>query len=172
MKILLTRMGAYGDVLIITPVIRRLKQEGHEIHVLTQERGEKMLRHNPNVKQIHMVPEMYRTDEELHKLWKDYEKKLKVDRVINFTESLEVSLALHPRSPRYLYTKDERRKIANRHYYEFTMAWAGLKDWKPEELHAELFLTDQEQRNAQEYIKSDKFNVLFCLSGSGSNKAW
>lgn len=48
-KALVIRLGAYGDMLIITPLLRKLKKDNYEVIVLTSERGEEILRKNPNV---------------------------------------------------------------------------------------------------------------------------
>ena len=169
MKILIIRQGAYGDMLVITPVIRYLKQQGHEIHVLTSDRGLVVLKNNPHIDQIHFIEAKDRSDEELHEEWNEWEKKLGADRTINFTESIEVNLSLHPRSPRYNWTKEERRAACNKNFYEEMFKWANEEC---SELSPEVFYEESEIEEAKKYIRPGKFNVLVCLSGSGKNKAY
>jgi len=52
MKCLISRVGAFGDMLIITPVLKRLKELGYEIVVHTGQRGIQILKYNPNVDRI------------------------------------------------------------------------------------------------------------------------
>ena len=51
-RALITRLGAYGDMLIITPVIKELKKHGYYVMVHTQQRGVEVLANNPNIDQI------------------------------------------------------------------------------------------------------------------------
>ena len=170
MKILITRLGAYGDVLITTPVIRFLHDQGHEIHYLTSERGREMLENNENVDFLHFMPTEDRTDEKLHEEWNEWEDKVKPDKHINFTESIEVNLALHPRGSRYNWTKDERRVISDKNYYEEMFRWAKLD--VPEDMTPQMFYYSKELADARDLIRADKFNILVVLSGSGKNKAY
>lgn len=181
MRILIIRQGAFGDVLCTTPVIRYLKDQGHEIHYLTSARGLKILKNNPNVDKVHYVKEdSTRSDDDLQKMWKDKENEINADKVINFTESIETNIALHPRSPRYNWTKKERRECANRNYYEEMFRWATnhldevlpLEGEDDDHFAPEMFYDEEEILEAMKYIRSDNFNILVCLSGSGKNKAY
>ena len=168
-KVLLIRLGAYGDCLVITPVIREFKKQGYYVGVLASERGNHVFENNPNIDELLFQP----TDEvEINKLqpyWDKVAEDFKADKVINFSESLEVALAVHPRSPRYNWTKEERRRVCNISYYKFSMMWAKLEsdNYKPE-----LFFTSDERKEALSHIKKDKFNILMCMSGSGKHKAY
>ena len=170
MKILIIRQGAFGDMLVITPVIRYLKSQGNEIHVLTSERGLEVLKNNPHIDHLHFIESKERSDEELHKDWKEWEDKIKPDQTINFTESIEVNISLHPRSPRYNWTKAERREACDKNFYEEMFRWAKLDI--SDNLNPEMFYDDSEIEEAKKYIKQDKFNILVVLSGSGKNKAY
>jgi len=180
MKLLIIRMGAFGDMLIITPVIRFFKNRGYEIHVLTSERGQQILKNNPNIHTLHFMPTDNRSDDQLHKEWDEWEKKIGADKVINFTESIEVNLAIHPRSPRYNWTKSERKVFADRNYYEESFEWAQkqfkemLFTWDEDhDFYApEMFYDEDELKEARSYIRPGKFNILVVLSGSGKNKAY
>jgi len=180
MKILVIRQGAFGDMLIITPILRFLKSRGHEVHVLTSDRGRDILKNNTNVDKLHYIEAKERTDEELHKAWKEKEEEIKAEKVINFTESIEVHIALHPRSPKYNWPKAERKAVANKNYYEETLNWSKLPlDEKAmydcmesDFFNPEMFYDFEELSQAKNYVRPDKFNILVCLSGSGKNKAY
>lgn len=172
MRIYIVRLGAFGDQLIITPALRKLKEQGHHLIVEYSDRGKAVLENNPHVDE-HIF---YKSDsvpvQQLNKYWEDQAKKFKADRTINFTETIEYALALHPRSPRYNYTKEERRLLCNKNYYEETMKWAKL-EWKDsKELRPELFFTEDEMALAKSHLRKSKFNVLICFTGSSKHKAY
>ena len=168
-RIYLIRYGAYGDCLLITPVLRQLKKEGWHVILEYSDRGEPIFRNNPNIDEHIFYPANSVPFEELGDYWKSQEKKLKADKMINFSETIEVALALHPRSPKYNYTKTERYMLCNKNYYKYTMDYAKLEcdDYTPE-----LFFTKSEMLDCKQYFRSNKFNVLINLSGSGKHKAY
>jgi ADP-heptose:LPS heptosyltransferase/predicted SAM-dependent methyltransferase len=53
------RMGALGDALWASSVIAHLKDEGYHVTVYAQEAGELMLRHDPHVDRIIVIPPVY-----------------------------------------------------------------------------------------------------------------
>jgi len=168
-KVLITRYGAYGDNIVITPVLREFKQQGWKVIMDYSDRGEPIFRHNPNIDE-HIF---YKKDSvpinKLQDHWIKQNDKIKPDKYINFSETLEVALALHPRSPRYNYSKTERFMLCNKNYYEYSMKWAGLNS---DNYIPELFFTKDEEIDAKQYLRSMKFNILICLSGSGKHKAY
>jgi len=171
MRYLLTRLGAFGDNIILTPVIRKLKLQGHSVVVLTSERGMQVFKNNPNIEKLieQKTDEIKIENLESHFEW--VKKKNKCDKHIDFSESIEVSLSQHPRGASYKLTKPERMALFNKNFYEHTMEWAGL-EWTKEELKGELFFDVSEIESAKKHIKPGCFNVLIGLSGSGTNKCW
>ena len=172
MRIYIVRLGAFGDQLVITPAIRKLKSQGHHLIVEYSDRGEAVLRHNPHIDE-HIF---YKADsvqmQHLNQYWEDQKIKLKADRMINFTETIEHALAVHPRSPRYNYPKWERKQLCNRNYYEYAFEHVKLTWDTSEDLRPEIFLTDEETTKAKGLIRKDVFNVLVCFTGSGKHKAY
>lgn len=107
--------------------------------------------------------------EQLNDYWEEQKKKHRANIYLNFSETIEVALALHPRSPRYNYSKTERFMLCNKNYYEYSMKFAKMDsvDYKPE-----LFFSKMEEINIKQYIRSNHFNILLNLSGSGKNKSY
>lgn len=170
MKILIFRSGAFGDCLIITPIIRYLHSQGHELYVCTSKRGMEVFKGNPH---IHRLIQ-HKEDTPIDKLAENIEAvraKMKCERVIDFSESIEVALSQHPRSPNYKLSKPERLARFNRNFYEYSFEHAG-EDWSGVNLRPELFFTQDEISDAMQYVKHDSYNVLVGMSGSGNNKAW
>ena len=173
-KCLIVRYGAYGDMVIINPVIRHLKGKGYYIILNTSERGIEIAKNDPNIDDI--IP--YKSDsvryDDLEKHWKKLRKKVKPDKFINFSESIEKNISLHPSSPIYNWPKYKRKKYAKMNFYEKTFEWAGV-DWRSlpsNSLRPEIYLTEAEEEKAQSYIRPNCKNLVWGLSGSGKNKAW
>lgn len=193
MRILVFRSGAYGDNLVITPVIRFLNLEGHELVVCTSGRGMEVFKNNPHIKELVRHDESTPVDKLSDRI--DYlRRRYKCDKVYDFSESIEVALSQHPRSPNYKLPKQERIARFNRNFYEYAFEHAGLSFpfvWghdviAPLNLSVEeriayrnssrykprLYFDESELSSVQKYIKSGQFNVLMGLSGSGTNKVW
>jgi ADP-heptose:LPS heptosyltransferase len=186
MKILIFRSGAYGDVLITTPIVRYLKSQGHEIFYVTSKRGMEVLKNNPHISRLIQ----HKEETPIEKLSEEIEwlrKKFKCEKVIDFSESIEVALSQHPRSPNYKLPKPERIARFNRNFYEYSFEHADLKVGPfPDDVEESNFyrptlffeknelydVRDEGRKTAASFIKPDCFNVLFGMSGSGTNKAW
>jgi len=190
MRILIFRSGAFGDVIITTPVVRYLKSQGHDIVYVTSKRGMEVLKGNPHIERLIQ----HKEETPIDKLSENIEylqKKFKCDKVIDFSESIEVSLSQHPRSPNYKLSKPERLARFNRNFYEY--AFEHSKNYVPElfitpmptddkqmqdylkarfDTLPELFFDRNEIDDAAEHVDEFKFNILMGMSGSGSNKAW
>lgn len=178
MRCLVFRMGAFGDVIITTPLVRKLKKSGYDVYYATTERGDQILKGNPHITKVIAT----KTDEikdigaYIDRLKKDYD----IDKVVDLNESIEVELSLHPRSPRYNYSKKERFEMCNVNFYENTMDKADFLEWSElddpqklqEVLRPELFFTEDEEMEAKSYFNKDKFNIMIGMSGSGRNKTY
>ncbi len=190
MRILIFRAGAYGDTIIITPVIRFLHNQGHEIYALVSKRGMEVLKNNPNITELIEHDETTPVDK-LAECLEAKQKEYDCHKVIDFSESIEVALSQHPRSPNYKLPKQERFARFNRNFYEYAFEHAKIKgdvinvpkiDYETGRAyslevsdltyHPELFFEEKEVEEAESYLQPGKFNILIGMSGSGSNKAW
>lgn len=173
MRILIFRSGAFGDVIITTPLVRYLNSQGHEIVYVTSKRGMEVLENNPHIKTLIQ----HKEETPLDKL-ADYieylQRKNKCEKVIDLSESIEVALSLHPRGCDYTLSKPEKLAKFNRNFYEYTFEHAryACEDKHPLTSYLpELFFDKYELEEARKYLK-DGFNILLGMSGSGNNKAW
>jgi len=176
-KVLIIRYGAYGDCIIITPILRALKEQGYYIVMNTSDRGKDILANNPHVDEWIFHDKKGLDADALNEHWEELEKKVGADVTINFTGSIEQSLALHPVDPLYNLPKNGRKERCNKNYYEATVDWANKKAGFtviPDGINIlpELFFTEEEHKEAQSYIKEGKFNILWAMSGSGRNKTY
>jgi len=119
----------------------------------------KLIQHDENVK-IEALSD--------HIEW--LQRKNHCERVIDFSESIEVALSQHPRGPDYKLPKFERLSRFNRNFYEYSFEHCK-EDWKGVNLRPELFFEDGEIQEAKKYLKPG-YNILIGMSGSGNNKAW
>ena len=178
-KALVIRLGAFGDMLIITPELKKLKELGYYVFLNTGKRGMDVFKNNPNVDE-YVIYDDEKPPESLEKYWDGIKARIDPDLFINFSESLECNVALHPIQPEYNYTKAERYALANKNYYDATEDWLRDKavfKGEPEVFHGfqkvpELFFTEEEKDEARGLIKAGKFNVLWQLSGSAKQKVY
>ena len=170
MKILIFRSGAYGDVIITTPLVRYLHERGDELVYVTSKRGMEVMKGNIHIKTLIQ----HKEETPLEKLADEIDylrRKHKCERVIDLSESLEVALSLHPRGPEYKLTKPEKLARFNRNFYEYTFEHCK-ESWEGQSLIPELFFDEAEIQEAGSHLKDGYFNILLGLAGSGNNKAW
>ena len=191
-RILITRLGGFGDDLIATPLIRFFARLGQQVEVLTQEpQGSIIFAHNPHIQQLRFhVRDSVKSDVLLRYL-EDYRAKEGFDDAVQLNESLEVRLALHPEDPAYSWSKPERIARCNRNYYEecFRMAAEQLRDHKlrrtveramreedPVTLYRpEMFFTPEEHDSLSAF-RADRLQtgatILWALAGSATHKTY
>lgn len=167
-KALVIRLGAYGDMIIITPALKRLKEMGYYVILNTNKRGLEVMKNSPNVDEFieHKDPE---DPDELIAQWDKLKDDIKPDYFINFSESIECNVALHPLNPEYIYPKKERAERCDKNYYDVSEAWAKLEGCQKT---PEIYLSDDEIEQAKTHLNKDKFNILWVLSGSGKQKVY
>jgi ADP-heptose:LPS heptosyltransferase len=98
-------------------------------------------------------------------------KQQKCEKTYNFSESIEVSLSQHPRSPNYKLPKYERMQKFNRNFYEYSFEHIG-EEWRGVDLRPELFFEGYELDDVSKYLKNGATNILLGMSGSGNNKCY
>jgi len=174
-RILIARIGAFGDCIIITPLIRHLKQQGHEIYVLTSERGMEIFSHNPHIDKLilHKKDSVHVT--KLRDHFKVIQETYECGRFIDLCESIECNLAFHPSQPMYNYDREERKALANKNYYEETFNFAKVPvKVSHETMRPEVFFTEKEEVNNTEFRSQfiGKKLIVWGLSGSALHKSY
>lgn len=167
-KCLVVRYGAIGDCIIITPVLKRLKELRYHVIFDTNKRGMAVFKHDDRIDELIEHDESMPLDK-VRDHWEKQKKEIKHDKYINFSESLECNVALHPSNPAYIYSKPERFKRCNYNYYDVTAKWAGLDNC---DKIPSLQFTEEETESSKAFLKEGKFNILWCMSGSGANKVY
>ena len=185
MKLLIVRLGAWGDMLIISPLIRFLHEQGHEIYLHTSEMGMNIMQHNPRIKKLLPYVSNSVPDHKLKAHWQKLAEENGCEKIINLCESIERALSFHPIDPMYSWPKEDRRLRGNKNFYEYTFEHAGygkphhdLVAYDHDFFIPEMHFTTKEEQEMASYFKQfrkpgeEKFVILWGLSGSGLNKSW
>jgi ADP-heptose:LPS heptosyltransferase len=172
MKILIIRIAAVGDCVQITPLVRFLKEQGHEVVLLTSENGEAVFKFNPFLDKLILHKANSVPNCDLLEYFNRVKAENNCDKMINLCESVEVKYLFHPVDPVYNYSKDERFARGNKNHYDIMFEGAGYPEVKGKT--GEMYFSEQEEtefaRWRSQYI--GKFLVLWCLSGSSIHKSY
>jgi len=171
---LLIRYGALGDMLWITPALKKLKEAGYYIVCNCTEYSAQVIRENPYIDEFliqepDVIPNTPH-NADLDPYWKDIGKGF--EKVINLSGSVEDSLLKREGHEDFNWTHDRRHKECNVNYMDRTMALCGFPKAKGE--LPELYFSDIEHHLAQiarNYYK-DKFLILWSLAGSSFHKIY
>lgn len=167
-RVLLTRLGAFGDCIIIAPLIRLLAQDGWQVTVNTNKRGVAVLKHNPYVHDILFHDEKLVPPEKLEEHWKEISKGY--DKYINLSGSIEGKLLKVKGDYNYDLPWYQRHSLCNVNYYDRTLELGGYGHVKG--LNGELYFSpEEEQWGADKRSSNDgSFIILWSLSGSSVHK--
>jgi ADP-heptose:LPS heptosyltransferase len=168
---LVIRFGALGDTLWLTPVLRKLKEEGYHVTVNSTEYGAQVLKENPNIDEfiLHDTSDDI-PYEDLDAYWAELGQNY--DRVINLTKSIEGDLVKVEGSEQFAWPHEKRHAECNVNFQDYTMALSGYPDAKGE--IPEMYFSDMEEHLAKIWKENnkDKFTILWSLSGSAYHKTY
>jgi ADP-heptose:LPS heptosyltransferase/predicted SAM-dependent methyltransferase len=163
------RPGAYGDALWGASVAAGLKADGYHVTFYTGPHGEEVVRHDPNIDEIIVLPKgLEWPDEEwlLYYLW----EARKYEKWVNLIGVAEGDLLPHPTEVSYYWRHDYRRQMMDRNYLEAIHDAAGL----PHNFAQRFYPTEAERAWA-----SEQRRVLFpgplvvvAPTGSSPTKTW
>ena len=142
------RLGAIGDHIIITPVLRLLKEQGYHVTMNTTENGKTILKYNPYIDEFLMHDSSMPADETITKHWDELAKNY--DRFINFSESIEGTLSKVPGEPGFDLGMADRRKECDKNFYDHTLEWAGMEE---RGLNGELHFSQLEEKLCKDLKK-------------------
>lgn len=163
----LVRLGAFGDALWLSSVLPHLKAQGYHVTVYTQDQGEIVLRHDPNVDRIIKMPDYLFEDLNLVQYWLHEEQKY--DRFINLVGSVETRLLPTPKDFEFYWSDEVRRAVMNENYLEAVHRWCGVKAAP----RVRFWPTVEEREQAQ--ARRAEFGgpvVVLNPAGSGQFKWW
>jgi len=176
------RYGGMGDMIQVSSLFPLFKDQGYKVCVNVTERGENILKSDPNVDEL-LVQETDQVPvDRLTPYWEKLEKCF--DKFVQLSESIEGTLLLTPQrdelirgervsvvgSKDYNLSKEEIHEKYNVNYMERTHDIAGL----PYKFLPKFYPTEEEikvARKKRKKIKS-KYLILWTLSGSSVHKVY
>jgi ADP-heptose:LPS heptosyltransferase len=163
------RYGAWGDAVLITPVLRQLAEDGYHVTLNCTERVYEILQYSPYVHRIVFQATNEIPAEKLVEYWDQLSKQF--DRFINLSGSIENALLKAPPQEEYLWPKERRHEVCNKNYMDYTMEVAGYPEKKG--LIPELHFKKGEEKWAKKLRKKHKgFLVVVSMSGSSPHKIY
>jgi len=164
------RYGALGDMIMITPLIHQLHDDGYEVTMNISPYAMPIIEHNPYIKNLIIQEREMIPNPELGPYWDEW--KNDYARYINLSESLEGRF-LKVEGRRDFYTpKEWRIKTGEHNYYDATMRFGGY----PEVVgrRGELYFTNAEERSCQRALAQykNKFLVIWAMNGSSHHKIY
>lgn len=169
-SVCIVRYGAFGDMVMITPLIKKYKEEGYHVTVNCTTYSAKVLNHNPHVDNVIPQERDIIYNPELGKYWSEWSKEY--DKYINLSESIEGKLLVVEGRPEFYMPQRYRNLRANKNYYDFTMELGGFPESKG--ILGELYFNHTERKRAEKFRREykDKFIVMWSLNGSSYHKMY
>lgn len=177
----IARYGALGDAIIMTPLIRRLKEDGYHVTINVSSYSSMVFENNPYIDNVLIQERDLIPNPKLGDYWRYWASQY--DRYINLSESVEGDLLFIEGRPNFFTTQSHRQRMCDKNYYDYTMRRGGY----PEDLgtRGELFFTRAEERKASQFFNLDlrrhhlvegkpenKFIILWALNGSSHHKVY
>lgn len=165
----IVRYGAFGDMIMVTPVIRKLHQDGWHVTVNCTSYSKSILDHNPHVDNIVVQEREAIPNPQLGPYWSEWQQEY--DRYINLSESIEGKLLAVEGRPEFYAPQAFRQWRGDKNYYEFTLSLAGLEGASPD---GELYFSPSELSWAKGIRRqyANKFMILWSLTGSSHHKIY
>ena len=174
------RYGGFGDQIQAANILPELKRQGYHVTFMTTPKGQDILRHDPHIDAWLLQDEDQVPNQELSDYWSVMERRF--DKFINLCESVEGTLIAMPGRANHMWPQNLRRIELNKNYLEWTSRLAEL----PYTSEAKFYASADETAKAKRYLADiknglafslrplqrvpDRFNVLWCLSGSSLHK--
>jgi ADP-heptose:LPS heptosyltransferase len=166
----IARYGALGDMVMITPLIRKLAEDGYEVTMNITPYAAPVIENNPYVSNIVIQEREAIPNADLGPYWEHW--KGEYDKYINLSESIEGALLKVENRRDFFTSKTWREKTCgNINYYDQTMRLGG---YDINGTRGELFFSDTERREAKKLREQykDKFIIAWGVNGSSHHKVY
>jgi predicted SAM-dependent methyltransferase/ADP-heptose:LPS heptosyltransferase len=164
----LVRLGGNGDALWAASVAANLFEQGYAVTAYVGKNGEEVLRHDPHIARLIVLPQNILNDEQLLELWAHDGPKY--DRWINLIGSVEGRLLPHQSDNAFYLPHALRHTLMDVNYLDMVNAYAGL-DGAP--VRQTFYPSAAEQRWAKEMRERLPGRVVVVApTGSGPFKMW
>ncbi len=164
----IVRIGAKGDALWASSPAKLLKEDGWHVTLYVAHTGEEVLRHDPHIDRLVMLPNGTLTDDELTAYW--LHEAGKYDRWCNLVGSVEQRLLYHQSANEFYLPHHLRHRFGNVNYLEMVHDYAGV----PHVFHQQFYPTPAEvdmARTLRNMLPAGPL-VIVNACGSGPAKTW
>lgn len=167
----LVRIGAHGDAVWASSPCALLKEQGYRVTAYVARTGGEILRHDPNIDRLIVLPDGILSDDDLLAFWAH--EAARHDRWINLIGSVEQRLLYHPSSNEFYLPHALRQRFGNANYLEMIHDYAGL----PHDFRQKYYPTQAEldwAKSARAMLPDGATRPLVVLNpcGSGPAKTW
>lgn len=167
----IVRYGALGDMVMITPLIQKLAEDGYEVTMNITPYAAPMIDNNPYVSNIVFQEREAIPNRDLGEYWAEW--KGDYDKYINLSESIEGALLKVEGRRDYFTTKQWRHATCGAvNYYDHTLALGGYPEITGK--CGEMFFTSQERKEALRMKKEleGKWVIGWGMNGSSYHKVY
>lgn len=166
----IARYGAIGDMIMITPLIRRLFEDGYEVTMNITPYCVEVVKHNPFVSNIVLQERDMIPNQDLGAYWAEWIPDY--DKYVNLSESIEGKLLKVEGREDFYTTKAWRDANFSANYYDHTLALGGYPGVTGSK--GELYFSNAETKQAQKIRErfKDRFLVVWSLKGSSHHKIY
>jgi ADP-heptose:LPS heptosyltransferase/predicted SAM-dependent methyltransferase len=168
-SVLIIRYGAFGDMLILSPVFRLFKERGYKVHFNCVPESYEALRYNPYIDKFHFQDTKAIPYEQLATYIEGLKKKY--PKVINMARNIESMMLFEKHHNEFNLPHEERDMLASDNYYDKVLEMCGFEE---RGLRPEFHLSQMEECMGR-YLRrkyEDQFVVLWQLSGSSDHKLY
>jgi ADP-heptose:LPS heptosyltransferase/predicted SAM-dependent methyltransferase len=167
----LVRVGAHGDAIWASSPCALLKEQGYHVTAYVATTGGEILKHDPNIDRLVVIPDGVLSDEDLLAYWAH--EAAKHDKWVNLIGSVEQRLLFHPSSNEFFLSHKLRHKFADKNYMEMVHDYADL----PHDFRQKYYPTAAEldwARAVKAKLPGGADTPLVVLNpcGSGPAKTW
>ena len=166
----LLRWGAWGDMVMVTPLLRALKDDGYHVTVNVTRRGRDIIKFDPHIDKIVEYKENSVPDDKIPEYWANLAKGF--DKFINLSGSIEEGLLAREGTEDYNLRHTERHKRFNFNYYDRTLEIGGYGHIKGQRGELHFSKAEEDEAKAFRHRMKDKFMILWALAGSSYHKAY
>lgn len=164
----IVRLGGNGDALWAGSVAANLHEQGYSVTVYAGKNGEEVLRHDPNIDRIIVLPNSVLDEDELLTYWGH--EAPKYGRWINLIGSVETRLLPHQSSNDFYLPHAVRHQLMNHNYLDMVHDYAQIERQPVrQKFHASA---DEAKWAADMRARLPGKLVVISPTGSGPFKAW
>lgn len=165
------RYGALGDMVMITPLIKQLHEDGYEVTMNITDYAAPIIENNPHVDNLILQEREAIPNLDLGSYWDEWRGDY--DKYINLSESIEGRLLKVENRKEFYTTKEWRHQTCGSiNYYDWTMELGGYPGLRG--TRGEMFFSREEKLEALKLRNElkDKFVVFWALNGSSHHKVF